>query len=46
LAVLAVDDELGASHCVNLTTWATIEDLAAFAFGVAHSPIMQRRREW
>jgi hypothetical protein len=30
---------------VNLTTWATMKDLAAFAFGVAHSPIMQRRRE-
>ena len=37
--------DAGDSHrvIVNLTTWASVEDLAAFVFGPAHAPIMRRR---
>jgi Domain of unknown function (DUF3291) len=31
---------------VNLTTWASVEDLASFVFGAVHTPIMRRRRQW
>lgn len=47
-SIRAFDWDAGDSHgvIVNLTVWASVDDLAAFVFGAAHTPIMRRRREW
>jgi hypothetical protein len=31
---------------VNMSTWETVEDLAAFVYGEAHLAVLRRRREW
>lgn len=31
---------------VNMSVWASVEDLAAFVFGSYHAAVMRRRREW
>ena len=47
-SIRAFEWDAGDSHgvIVNLTTWASVEDLAAFVFGAVHTPIMRRRRQW
>lgn len=47
-AVRAFGFEVDGSHgvIVNLTTWASLESLAAFVFSGEHLAIMRRRREW
>jgi hypothetical protein len=31
---------------INMSTWATFDDLAAFVYRSGHTEIMRRRREW
>lgn len=47
-SIRAFEWDAGESYgvIVNLTTWASVEDLASFVFGAAHTPIMRRRRQW
>lgn len=47
-AVRAFGWDVADSHgvIVNLTTWAGMEELAAFVFSGRHLEIMRRRREW
>ncbi|ADP81843.1 DUF3291 domain-containing protein [Pseudofrankia inefficax] len=47
-AIRAFDWDAGTSAgvIVNLTVWASVEALAAFAFSGHHRAVMRRRREW
>lgn len=47
-AVRAFGWDVADSHgvIVNLTTWTSVEALAAFVFSEPHLAIMRRRREW
>ncbi|WP_045878672.1 DUF3291 domain-containing protein [Pseudofrankia sp. DC12] len=40
------DAGASAGVIVNLTVWASVEALAAFAFSGHHREVMRRRREW
>jgi Domain of unknown function (DUF3291) len=40
------DTDGSAGVIVNLTVWASLDELAAYVYGDMHKQIMRRRREW